>query len=296
MKTFVGVTALWAFLPTVTLAATFTAVGVSGYNAAGIVPSTAVPPYSGTAQSLDASNDALFQFGLPATTAGGLPVSGVLTYVNGATTYTFGLGPYGGSNLLQIPANSSGLFTLATAASYPGIAILGFTTGNNAPGSLEMKGDVTLNFTDGSSSTYSKAVDLSDWFAAMPQNLNVVNSATGGLVNITAGTAAGAFEATSGGPNFYVSVVTLTVGDAAKTLKSVGFGNFPFGGTGTQFIMAISGLTPASPTPTPTPTPTPLGPTPTPVSLAAPALSEGRFVVLGLLLIGAAIVALRRMS
>ena len=84
MKTFVGVTALWAFLPTVTLAATFTAVGVTGYNVAGIVPNTAAPPYSSSAQSLDASNDALFQLGLPGTTAGGLPANGLLTYVNGA--------------------------------------------------------------------------------------------------------------------------------------------------------------------------------------------------------------------
>ena len=88
MKTFVGVTALWAFLPTVTLAATFTAVGVNGYNFAGMVPNSAGPPYSGSAQSLDLSNDALFQFGLPGTVAGGLPANGVLTYINGATTYT----------------------------------------------------------------------------------------------------------------------------------------------------------------------------------------------------------------
>ena len=79
-----------------------------------------------------------------------------------------------------------------------------------------MVGDVTLHFSDNSSSVYSGAVDLSDWFAAQPQNSNVVNSAAGGLVNITAGTAGAAFEATTGGPNFYVSVVTLTPGDAAK--------------------------------------------------------------------------------
>jgi hypothetical protein len=108
MKTFVGVTALWAFLPTVTLAATFTAVGVNGYNFAGMVPNSAGPPYSGSAQSLDLSNDALFQFGLPGTVAGGLPANGVLTYINGATTYTFGLGPYGGLNLLRV--NPPGVF------------------------------------------------------------------------------------------------------------------------------------------------------------------------------------------
>ena len=111
MKTFVGVTALCAFLPTVTVAATFAAVGVTGYNARGIVPNSALPPYSSSAQTLDLSTDALFQVGLPGTAAGGLPANGVLTYVNGAATYTFGLGPYGGLNLLRV--NPSGVFTLA---------------------------------------------------------------------------------------------------------------------------------------------------------------------------------------
>jgi hypothetical protein len=291
MKTFVGVTALWAFLPTVALAATFTAVGVTGYNFAGMVPNSAAAPYSGAAQSLDLTNEALFQSGLPGTTAGGLPANGVLTYVNGATTYTFGLGPYGGLNLLRVnpPEVFSGTLTLATPASYPSIAILGFSTESNAPGGVEMKGDVTLHFSDGSSSVYSLGVDLSDWFAITPQNPNVVTSAAGGLVNINAGTAAAAFEPTSGGPNFYVSVVTLTAGDAAKTLTSVGFGNFPFGGNTFQFIMAIAGFTS-------TPTPTPLGPTPTPVPPGAPALSGGPLVALGLLLVGAAFAALRRLS
>lgn len=282
MKTVVGVSALWTLLlPGAALASNFAAIGVTGYNYGGIVANTATPPYNTSTSSVDASNDALFQIGLPGTTAGGLPQNGILAYTDGSSNqYSFGLGPYGGLNLLRINVASTGTFTLATPKSYPSIAILGFTTGNNAAGALEMQGNVTLHFSDTSSTVYSKGVDLSDWLTATPINPNVVTSAMGGLVSLTAGTAAGAFEPTQGGPKLYVSVVNLTQGDAAKTLTSVDFGNFPFGGNGFQFIMAISGLVP-----TPPPPPT-----------AAPAVTGWPLAALTILLAGAALTALRRMA
>jgi len=91
--------ALWALVPTAAFAASFNPVAVSGYNYAGIVPASG--PLS-SAQSLDGSNDALFQAGFPGATAGGLPASGVLTYTTISNTFTFGLGTYGGSNLLRV--------------------------------------------------------------------------------------------------------------------------------------------------------------------------------------------------
>ena len=236
-------------LSTSVLADSFSSVAVTGYNYAGIVPNTAVPPYSSTASSLDLQNDALFEAGLPGTTAGGLPESGVLSYTSGSNSFNFALGPYGGLDLLRV--NPSGTLTLSDPTTYSAIAVLGFSTENNAPGSVEMIGDVTLHFSDGSSSVYTQAVDLSDWFAKHPGNSNIVTSAAGGLVNLTSLTAASAFEATSGGPNFYVSVVDLTPGDAAKTLTSVGFGDFTSGGNSFQFVMALDGETAPAPTPEP---------------------------------------------
>ncbi len=266
--------ALWAFLPAAVLGANLLPLAVTGYSYGGIVPNTAVPPYSSTASSLDLANDALFETGLPATTAGGLPASGMLTYASASSTYTFDLGQYGGSNLLRV--NPTGTLTLSHPGSFTSIAVLGFSTQNNSPGAIEMIGDVTLFFSDGSSSVYSGAVDLSDWRASSPGNPNVVTSAAGGLVNIIAGTAAGAFEPTSPGPNFYVSVITLTANDAAKVVRSIGFGNFPLGGNTFQFIMAVSAAT-APPPPPPVPAPSALW-------LAA----------LGILFVGAACSRLRR--
>ena len=261
---------LCAFLPTAALAVSFLPVAVTGYNYAGVVPNTAVPPYSSYASSLDLSNDALFQAGLPSATPGGLPLSGPLTYVSGSNTYPFDLGPYGGLNLLRV--NPSGTLTLSIPGSFASIAVLGFSTQNNSPGAIEMIGNMTLHFSDGSSSVYSGSVDLSDWFATNPGNPNVVTSAAGGLVNI----ALSAFEATSNGPHFYVSVINLTAADAAKTVTQIGFGNFPSGGNTFQFIMAVAGST-QPPTPP-----------------AVPAPPDLWLAVLGILLVGAAYFRLRR--
>lgn len=259
--------------------ASYTAIPVSGFNYSGIVPHTAAPPYSTSASSLDASNHALFEVGLPSTTAGGVPQGGVVPFTANPNTFSFMLGPYGANNLLRI--NPTGSLNLVTPAKYQSIAILGFTTGNNAPGSLEMVGDVTLHFSDTTTSVYSKAIDLADWMATAPLNPNVVTSAEGGLVDITAGTAAAAFQSTPGVPKFYVSVIQLSVADAAKTLTAADFSNFPFGGNGFQFVMALDGFEPGPVVPPPT---------------AAPAVDGWRFGLLTLLVAGAAIAGITRMG
>jgi len=227
MKKLVQAAPLWALLSTAACAASFTPVAVSGYNYDGIVEHTAVPPYSSAAQSLDgpSNNDALFEIGLPSATAGGLPQGGLFNFTTNGNTYSFQLGPYGNNNLLR--ANPSGALTLTTPAKFTIMAVLGFATQNNfGAGSTELVGDATLHFSDGSSTVYGRAIDLSDWQAASPLNPNVVTAAEGGMVNIAAGTAAAAFEATPGFPKLYVSLVTLTVGDAAKNVTSVTIGLF----------------------------------------------------------------------
>ena len=279
MRKFAVIAALSALLPGASLGASFTAIAVSGFNYSGIVPHTAAPPYSTSSSSLDGSNNALFEVGLPSTTAGGVPQGGILPYSANPNTFSFNLGPYGANNLLRI--NPTGSLNLVTPATYQSIAILGFTTGNNAPGSLEMVGDVTLHFSDTTTSVYSKAIDLADWMATNPLNPNVVTSAEGGLVNITAGTAAAAFQATPGVPKFYVSIIQLSVADAAKTLSAVSFSNFPFGGNGFQFVMAVDGFQPVPVVPPPT---------------AAPAVDGWRLGLLTLLLAGAAIAGISRLS
>ena len=249
MKPLVHVAWLWALLSTAALAATFSPLNVTGYNYGGIVPRTAAPPYSSAAQNLDLSNHALFEIGLPGATAGGLPQGGSLGFTVNANSYTFQLGPYGGSNLLRI-VNPSGAYTLTLAApgKFGSVAVLGFSTQKNLPGGVEAVGDATLHFSDGSSSVYSGAINLSDWFIANPGNPNVVVSAIGGLVNTTGVTAATAFEANAGtGPKFYVSPVTLTAADTNKILTSVDIGNFPFGNT-LQFVMGLAGSVLSPPT------------------------------------------------
>lgn len=270
MRRLLKIAPLLVFLPIIVIASGFSPLAVTGFNYDGIVERTAVPPYSSAAQSLDLSNNALFEIGLPGTTAGGLPQGGLFSFTSNSNTYAFQLVPYNGSNLLRI--NPTGTLTITTPKPFTTIAVLGFSTENNGPGAVEMVGDVTLHFSDGSSSLYGHAVDLPDWFAAGAPNPNIVTAAAGARVSITSGTAAGAFEPTAGGPNFYVSPITLTTTDAAKNLTSVSFGNFPFGGNTFQFVMALGSLTPTAPI--------------TPASV--PTLSTWALAVLGMLLVGAA--------
>jgi hypothetical protein len=246
--------ALWALLSTAALAANFSPLVVTGYNFDGIVERTAAAPYSSVAQNLDLSNHALFEIGLPGATAGGLPQGGLLSFTLNSNSYTFQLGPYGNGatlspNLLRV--NPSGDLALATPGRFISVAVLGFSTVKNLPGGAEAVGDATLHFNDGSSSVYSGAIDLSDWFITTPQNPNAAVNAIGGLVNTTGGTAAAAFEANAGtGPKFYVCVVNLTAADASKLLTSVTIGNFAYGNT-LQFVMGLAGSLPPSPSPVP---------------------------------------------
>ena len=254
MRPLVHVAWLWALLATAAFAANFSPLNVTGYNYGGIVPRTATPPYSSVAQNLDLSNHALFEIGLPGATSGGLPQGGLLSFTVNANSYTFQLAPYGNgatlsNNLLRI-VNPAGAYNLAlaTPGKFASVAVLGFSTEKDLPGGVEAVGDATLHFSDGSSSVYSGAINLSDWFIATPANPNIVVNAVGGLVNTTGVTAAAAFEANAGtGPRFFVSLVNLTPADTNKILTSVDIGNFPFGNT-LQFVMGLAGSVLSSPT------------------------------------------------
>ena len=251
MKHLAYVAPLCALLSTAAFAADFFApLSVTGYNFDGIVERNASPPYgstgSNTAQNLDTLHHALFEFGLPGTTAGGLPQGGSLSFTVNSKNYTFQLAPYGTGtglsyNILNLPASTSGTLTLTAPGKFASVAVLGFSTESGGVGAPEMVGDATLHFSDGSSTPYSGSIDLSDWYAASPVNTNIVGGAIGGLVNTTGVTAGAAFEATAGGPKFYVSVITLTGADANKNLTSVTIGSFPYGGNGYQFVMGLAG-------------------------------------------------------
>jgi hypothetical protein len=236
-----------------------------GFNFNGIAAHTAVPPFSPTVLGLDGANHALFESGLAGTT-GGLPPGGLFTFTALSNTYTFQLAPYGSTNLLQV--NRTGTLTMTSPQKVPTLAVLGFSASGGA-GGLEAFGDATLNFSDNSSSVYSRAIDLSNWTGVPGLNPNIT-TISGGMVNVTTG----AFQATP--PNVYVSLVTLNAADAAKTLTSVTISNFPFGGSPFQFVMALAGGDP----------PPPLPPT-------VPALSSWALAALGVLLACAAALALR---
>jgi hypothetical protein len=279
MRHLAHIAPLWALLSTAALAANYSPLIVTGYNYDGIVERTASPVYSSTAQDLDLTHHALFEIGLPGTTAGGLPQGGSLSVTINPNSYTFQLGPYGNGatispNLLRV--NPSGNLTLVTPGKFLSVAVLGFSAEKNSPGGIEAVGDATLHFSDGSSSVYASALDLSDWLITTPANPNIVVGAVGGLVNTTGTPAAAAFEANAGvGPKFYVSRITLTSADTNKVLTSVTFGNFAFGNT-LQFVMGLA----ASPV---TPPPTPI-----------PALGTGALALLALMLGTLAWLGLRR--
>jgi hypothetical protein len=204
-------------------------IGVSGFNRDLVVENTASgPPFGSYAQELNGGEgQSFYQSGLPGKSYG-LPLSGSFQSMVDATTFQFQ--PFTGNNALVMSLDtgvSSGTLTLNTPAIYNGVSLIA----NSANATATSYGQLTLNFSDGSS--FVTNYYAADWFGNSGfalQGMERINLSTG---------------ATQGAPNdprFYQTTLNLVAlfGTTNKPLASVTFGEAP--GVGSTAVYALSGV------------------------------------------------------
>ncbi len=198
----------------------------------------------GTTTSVDDANFVFYEHGRSPTgtnltlTTGGLPTGGLLTSVSNANQ-TFQLQGYGTTgantnNTMKVGNNATaggtGTITLATPASFSQVAIA--TTTGSGPTTY----NAVLNFSDGSSTTYS-ALTGQNWFNttnAIITGLDRFNTST-----VVGGVNTGSFDNNATNPQIYSQVLSLSPTDAAKSLTSITFTKTA--AAGALNIFALSG-------------------------------------------------------
>lgn len=162
---------------------------------------------------------------------GGLPDNG--TIVAGGDTYQ--LAPYTGNNALYVYRNETRNLTLVTPASFARVRVLALTT----EGSSSL--NISLSFTDGSTTNYLTGYSLSDWFNGAA---NVVLQGFG-RCDRSAGPVYNA-DAFPSNPRMYSIDIPLNCADKSKLLQSFTFANvstFPNNAPFPNAIfLAVSGI------------------------------------------------------
>lgn len=162
---------------------------------------------------------------------GGLPDNG--TIVSGGDTYQ--LAAYNGNNALYVYRNETRSLSLVTPASFARIRVLAFTT--EGASSL----NISLSFTDGSTSTYLSGYSLPDWFNGAT---NVVLQGFG-RCDRSAGPTYNA-DAFPSNPRMYFIDIPITCPDKSKLLQSITFANVSTFPNNAPFpnavLLAVSGI------------------------------------------------------
>lgn len=162
---------------------------------------------------------------------GGLPDNGTIT--SGGDTYQ--LAPFAGNNALYVKRNEMFGLTVSTPSSFARIRVLAMTT--EGASSL----NISLSFTDGSTTNYLTGYSLSDWFNGAA---NVVIQGFG-RCDRSAGPAYNA-DAFPSNPRMYYIDIPLNCTDKSKLLQGISFSNvstFPNNAPFPNAIfMAVSGI------------------------------------------------------
>lgn len=207
-------------------------VPVTGFNQDVIVEASATDPAAATTTSFDGSlnkagNNVLYEqgFGGPAAAGTGLPSSDASFTSLANPAVTFQLAPYNANNvaLMNAPGQSVTL-QLQTPANYQSLNLL--ATGAYNGGNI----NVTLNFADGTATTYSTYV--SDWF----NGANAAYLVSGRVKRDSTA----ALEIANNNPRLYEYDYALQPADQGKVLNSITFTESSGNVVG---IFAISGST-----------------------------------------------------
>jgi gliding motility-associated-like protein len=216
-------------------AQSFTPVGVNGFNQ-DVVAEAGTSSLTTTTMALDgvaSSNKVCYTNTFRITNGfggGGLPDNGTITDAFG----TYQLAPYTGSNCLLLQRNQAGDLFLNTPASFSVIRVLGFS----AEGPSQI--NVTLFFTDGTSTTVLTNYALDDWF---PGVSNIVISGYGRCVRATP---ASGPEGWPTNPKMYYINIPLSCTDKKKSLSKINFANVTTTGANAPYpnsvFFAVSGI------------------------------------------------------
>jgi gliding motility-associated-like protein len=163
---------------------------------------------------------------------GGIPDNGIISDAAGS----YQLANYTGNNALLLNRTQSGSLAVTSPGQFSKIRILCFST--EGAGAL----NVSLSFTDATTSAYVSNYSLPDWFTG---GANTVIVGYGRCVRTT-GPPYGE-EAYPVNPHMYYIEITLSCTDQFKYLQQLNFENVSPGSTGSIFpntvFFAVSGLT-----------------------------------------------------
>jgi gliding motility-associated-like protein len=210
----------------------YTPISLTGYNhdaIAEVFPNS----MSTTDTVLDGSNYVMYSqaFATAGGFQGGLPNSGLITDPGG--TRQFQLAPYTGFNVLNVMRNATRTFSLVTPAPFQRLTVLAFST--EGPSMVT----VTLNFTDGTSTTVATAVTLPDWFGG------TANLAMSGIGRVTRTATATTVNGVPGDPDLYYMDINLPCAARKKNIQSISFQNVTTTGTNAPYpntvLLAVSG-------------------------------------------------------
>ncbi len=137
-------------------AQTYTGIPLTGFTQDVIAENN--PASASTGTTIDAAGYVLYSaLYTNISTLGGLNATGVYT----TSTRSYTLASYAQKNALRVLTNATDSLILTNPASYSGLSILGFSSGNDA------LTDVTLRFADGTSATYYSRT-LYNWSSNQP--------------------------------------------------------------------------------------------------------------------------------
>lgn len=214
-------------------AQTYTPIAVSGFNH-DLFAESGSDASAVTDTVLDATNHIMYTEAFAAANGltAGLPDNGIIT--DGGGTRQYQLAAYNGANALTLLRNVTRGLSINTPSTYTRLSLLAFS----AEGASNI--NVSLQFTDGSSSVYLTGYALSDWFFATG---NVVISGFGRIARLTAPPYTA--DGIPSNPRFYYIDITLTCTDAAKSLSGVTVSNVSTTGANpfpNAALIAVSGV------------------------------------------------------
>ncbi len=216
------------------LYAQFSPIGLGGFNQ-DVVAESGSSSLATTTSELDAispSNSVVYSTAFASANGltAGLPANG--TIVSGADTYQ--LAPYNGNNVLFVRRSQSADLSVTTPASYAKIRLLAFST------EMSSTLNISLGFTDGTTTSYLNNVDLQDWFNGAN---NIVLQGYGRIKRLAAGPYT--VEGLPSNPRLYYLEIALNCTDRYKLLNKISISNVSATG-GTLFpnaiFLAASGL------------------------------------------------------
>ena len=143
--------------------------------------------------------------------------------------------------LLLFATDVNQTLTLTTPASYTGFAFLGFSTEAQ---NFDAVGDVTVNFSDLTSTTYDNVLDLPDWYTGVSTVEDPLIFNSQGRVQTATGMynqSLGQLSPTTGG-QLYANMLTLSAGDQLKTVQSITFSITGAAAEDRTYILAVSAV------------------------------------------------------